>query len=74
MADNSDRRHLWQKEIYSQKEKDFAEGMISPDAFAAERLRLEQSRLNALRHRADLYQSLTFLLVQVQYAKIMERL
>ena len=74
MADISNRRYLWQEEIYSQKEKDFAEGMISPDAFAAERLRLEQSRLNALRHRADLYQSLTFLLVQVQYAKIMERL
>ncbi len=74
MADISDKRYLRQKEIYSQKEKDFAEGMISPDAFAAQRLRLEQDRLNALRNRADLYQSLTFLLVQVQYAKIMERL
>ena len=74
MADISDQRYLRQKEIYSQKEKDFAEGIISPDAFAAERLRLEQSRLSAQRHRADLYQSLTFLLVQVQYAKIMERL
>lgn len=74
MADISDQRYLWQEEIYGQKEKDFAEGLISPDAFAAERLSLEQSRLNAIRHRADLYQSLTFLLVQVQYPKIMERL
>ena len=74
LADISNQRYLWQKKIYSQKEKDYTEGLISPDAFANEQIRLEQKRLNAFRNRANLYETLTFLLVQVQYTKILERL